>query len=106
MPGNFRNSFWYPDKLQGDQILLRARILAVADCFDTMVSDRAYKPARSYEEAFCELRRRQSFQAGIPAGLSHGPRRARRCDYPPCGRTLWLERSGAIAFVWAKRLGS
>jgi diguanylate cyclase (GGDEF)-like protein/putative nucleotidyltransferase with HDIG domain len=47
----------YPDKLQGDQILLGARILAVADCFDTMVSDRAYKPARSYEEAFAELRR-------------------------------------------------
>ncbi|MGA9055416.1 MAG: diguanylate cyclase [Terriglobia bacterium] len=47
----------YPDKLQGDQILLGARILAVADCFDTMVSDRAYRPARTYEEAFFELRR-------------------------------------------------
>ncbi len=47
----------YPDKLQGDQILLGARILAVADCFDTMVSERAYKPARSYEEALVELRR-------------------------------------------------
>jgi diguanylate cyclase (GGDEF)-like protein/putative nucleotidyltransferase with HDIG domain len=47
----------YPDKLQGEQILLGARILAVADCFDTMVSDRAYKPARTYEEACFELRR-------------------------------------------------
>jgi HD-GYP domain-containing protein (c-di-GMP phosphodiesterase class II) len=47
----------YPDKLQGDQILLGARILAVADCFDTMVSDRAYRTARSYEEALVELRR-------------------------------------------------
>jgi HD-GYP domain-containing protein (c-di-GMP phosphodiesterase class II) len=47
----------YPDKLQGERILLGARILAVADCFDTMVSERSYKTARSYEEAFVELRR-------------------------------------------------
>ena len=47
----------YPDKLEGEQIPLGARILAVADCFDTMVSKRAYKTVRSYEEAFAELRR-------------------------------------------------
>jgi len=47
----------YPDKLQGEQILLGASILAVADCFDTMVSERAYKTVRSYEEALVELRR-------------------------------------------------
>jgi HD-GYP domain-containing protein (c-di-GMP phosphodiesterase class II) len=46
----------YPDKLQGDQILLGARILTVADCFDAMVSERAYKTARSYEQALFELR--------------------------------------------------
>jgi len=47
----------YPDRLQGEQILLGARILTLADCFDTMVSERAYKTARSYEEALVELRR-------------------------------------------------
>jgi diguanylate cyclase (GGDEF)-like protein/putative nucleotidyltransferase with HDIG domain len=47
----------YPDGLQGEQILLGARILAVADCFDTMVSERSYKTARTYEEALIELRR-------------------------------------------------
>jgi putative nucleotidyltransferase with HDIG domain len=46
----------YPDRLRGDQIPIGARILAVADCFDTTVSDRAYKIARPLEEALTELR--------------------------------------------------
>jgi diguanylate cyclase (GGDEF)-like protein/putative nucleotidyltransferase with HDIG domain len=47
----------YPDQLKGEEIPLGARILAVADSFDTMVSDRAYKKGRSFEEAIAELRR-------------------------------------------------
>jgi diguanylate cyclase (GGDEF)-like protein/putative nucleotidyltransferase with HDIG domain len=47
----------YPDRLRGEEIPLGARILTVADCFDTMVSDRAYKKGRSIEEAITELRR-------------------------------------------------
>jgi HD-GYP domain-containing protein (c-di-GMP phosphodiesterase class II) len=46
----------YPDRLRGDQIPIGARILAVADCFDTMVSDRAYKTARPLEAALAELK--------------------------------------------------
>jgi HD-GYP domain-containing protein (c-di-GMP phosphodiesterase class II) len=38
-------------------IPLGARIITVADCFDTMVSARAYKPGRSIEQAMDELRR-------------------------------------------------
>jgi HD-GYP domain-containing protein (c-di-GMP phosphodiesterase class II) len=35
----------YPDRLQGDDIPLIARILAVADAYDAMTSDRPYREA-------------------------------------------------------------
>ena len=47
----------YPDRLKGENIPLGARIITVADCFDTMVSERAYKHGRSVEEAMEELHR-------------------------------------------------
>jgi diguanylate cyclase (GGDEF)-like protein/putative nucleotidyltransferase with HDIG domain len=47
----------YPDGLKGDHIPLAARIITVADCFDTMVSERAYKRARTLNEAMDELNR-------------------------------------------------
>ena len=47
----------YPDRLKGENIPLGARIITVADCFDTMVSERAYKRTRSMEEAVEELHR-------------------------------------------------
>ena len=47
----------YPDGLKGERIPLGARIITVADCFDTMISDRAYKPGRTVEEAMEELHR-------------------------------------------------
>jgi diguanylate cyclase (GGDEF)-like protein/putative nucleotidyltransferase with HDIG domain len=47
----------YPDGLSGEQIPLGARILSIADCFDTLISDRAYKKGCSREEAILELRR-------------------------------------------------
>ena len=45
----------YPQRLVADQILLDARILAVADVFEAMVSHRPYRPAHSYEVALSEL---------------------------------------------------
>jgi diguanylate cyclase (GGDEF)-like protein/putative nucleotidyltransferase with HDIG domain len=47
----------YPDGLKGAHIPLGARIITVADCFDTMISERAYKPGRTMQEAIEELRR-------------------------------------------------
>jgi putative nucleotidyltransferase with HDIG domain len=47
----------YPDHLIGEKIPLGARIISVADCFDTMVSERLYKAGRTMEEALEELRR-------------------------------------------------
>ncbi len=47
----------YPRGLEGDQIPLGARIFAVADTFDSMTSDRPYRPACGIAEARAEIRR-------------------------------------------------
>jgi response regulator RpfG family c-di-GMP phosphodiesterase len=41
----------YPDGLAGEDIPLGARILAVVDAYDSMTSDRSYRPALSVKEA-------------------------------------------------------
>jgi putative nucleotidyltransferase with HDIG domain len=47
----------YPQGLAGTQIPLGARIVAIADAYDTITSARTYKKARTPEEAFQELER-------------------------------------------------
>ena len=47
-----RNGKGYPRGLSGEQIPLPARIMAVADVFDALVSKRVYKDSISPEEAF------------------------------------------------------
>ena len=47
----------YPEGRAGADIPLGARIIAIADAYDTITSDRTYKKARSAEEAFAELER-------------------------------------------------
>lgn len=47
----------YPEGLQGDAIPVIARIIAVADAFDAMTSDRPYRKGLSHEIAFGELNR-------------------------------------------------
>ena len=46
----------YPDALVGATIPLGARIIAVADAFSAMVSDRIYRPKLPMERAWAELR--------------------------------------------------
>lgn len=46
----------YPAGLSGEQIPLWARIFAVVDTVDAITSDRPYRPARSLDVAFDELR--------------------------------------------------
>lgn len=46
-----------PGLPQGMDIPLRARILAIADAYDAMISDRPYRRARTSEQAIAELRR-------------------------------------------------
>ena len=45
----------YPRGLQGDQIPLPARIMALADVYDALVSERVYKAGWSHEDAVNEI---------------------------------------------------
>ncbi|MBF0459016.1 MAG: HD domain-containing protein [Nitrospirae bacterium] len=47
----------YPDKLKGLEIDLIARIIAVADTFDAMTSDRPYRKGLPFDTALEEMRR-------------------------------------------------
>jgi len=47
----------YPDKLSGDAIPLASRIIAVADAYDAMTSNRPYRVALTRAEAIAELHR-------------------------------------------------
>ncbi len=47
----------YPQGLKGDEILLQARIIAVADSYDAMTTQRNYREAFSEEEAIQEIKR-------------------------------------------------
>jgi putative nucleotidyltransferase with HDIG domain len=49
------NGAGYPTGLKGDEIPVGARILAVLDAYSAMTDGRAYRPARSHEEALAEL---------------------------------------------------
>jgi len=53
----FYDGSGYPEGLAGQKIPLGARIISVADAYDTITSDRTYKKARTVEEAFAELER-------------------------------------------------
>jgi putative two-component system response regulator len=65
----YHHEYWngegYPSKLAGADIPLSARIVAVADAFDAMLSDRPYRRALSHEKAFAEL--------GLHAGVRYDP---------------------------------
>ncbi len=47
----------YPDGLAGEDIPISARIIALADTYDAMTSDRAYREALSHQEAIDEIKR-------------------------------------------------
>jgi putative two-component system response regulator len=46
----------YPDGLKGENIPETGRLIAIADAYDAMTSDRAYRKALSHEEALNRLR--------------------------------------------------
>ena len=54
------NGSGYPQKLVGDDILLEARILAVADTMETISSPRPYHPAMGLDKALEEFKRNNS----------------------------------------------
>jgi HD-GYP domain-containing protein (c-di-GMP phosphodiesterase class II) len=56
----------YPEGLKGEEIPIEARILAIADTFESMTSARPYRPALPIEDVIKELRK--------GAGLQFDPR--------------------------------
>jgi response regulator RpfG family c-di-GMP phosphodiesterase len=47
----------YPAGLRGEQIVIGARLFAVADTYDAITSDRPYRKAQSHDAAIAEMRR-------------------------------------------------
>jgi cyclic di-GMP phosphodiesterase len=52
----------YPDGLSREQIPLGARLIAIADAWDSMVYDRIYRKAMSHEAALAEIERNAGTQ--------------------------------------------
>ncbi|MBI5554289.1 MAG: hypothetical protein HY920_00345 [Elusimicrobia bacterium] len=48
--------FCYPDGLKGENIPYLSRIIAIADTYDAMTSERPYRPALSTEIALGEIK--------------------------------------------------
>ena len=63
----------YPQGLKGDEILIEARILAVADVLEAMASHRPYRPSLGLEEAISEIEshRVQHFDPEVVDALLH-----------------------------------
>ena len=59
----------YPNGLSGDEMPIGARIIAVADAFDSMTADRVYRKAMSPDEALSEIVRQRGIQFHPVEGL-------------------------------------
>ncbi|HOB11654.1 MAG TPA: HD-GYP domain-containing protein [Syntrophomonadaceae bacterium] len=58
----------YPDGLQGDQISLNARIVAIADIFDALTTERSYRAALSVDEAL-DIMREEAAQGKLDSSI-------------------------------------
>ncbi len=56
------NGEGYPKKLKGEDIPLESRIIAIADVYDAIISDRSYRKALSKEFAIEEIKRNADIQ--------------------------------------------
>jgi HD-GYP domain-containing protein (c-di-GMP phosphodiesterase class II) len=59
------NGSGYPNKLKGDEIMLEARIIGVADVVEAMSSHRPYRPALGIDKALEEISKNK--------GILYGP---------------------------------
>jgi HD-GYP domain-containing protein (c-di-GMP phosphodiesterase class II) len=74
----------YPNKLAGEDIILEARILCVADVVESMVSHRPYRPAPGLEKAMEEIE--------LNSGVLYDPMVADACSK--------LSSNGGIKLDW------
>ncbi len=98
----------YPDGLCGDEIPLDARIIAVADAFEAMTSDRAYRSRMPVEEAVRRMQAGQGTQfdpdvVDAAGALAHTARRAGPgARAAPCSRPLKAETRWSGAAGWTE----
>ncbi|MBI2317870.1 MAG: histidine kinase, partial [Betaproteobacteria bacterium] len=59
----------YPQGLKDGEILLEARIMAVADVVEAMASHRPYRPSLGIEAALAEIERGRAAAAYDPAAV-------------------------------------
>src|SRR6185295_11507948 len=64
----------YPLRMKGNEIPIIARIIAVADTYDAMTSDRSYRRALPHEVAMAEIERCSAtqFDPGVAATFTEG----------------------------------
>lgn len=93
----------YPDKLAGDAIPLSAQIVAVADAYDAMTSDRPYRRGIPPEQARAQLRAGAGTQFNpelVALFLTLLAREMPDMDFTLTaiehGPVLWLEARGAL----------
>lgn len=86
----------YPRRLKGENIPLGARIFALADTYDAIISDRPYRLGQTPDAAFTEILRCagtqfdptviEAFEASFPQWREETPEGARKPLYLPA----WL----------------
>jgi HD-GYP domain-containing protein (c-di-GMP phosphodiesterase class II) len=55
----------YPGKLKGDEILIEARVMAVADVVEAMASHRPYRPTLGIEAALEEIEKNKGIRYDV-----------------------------------------
>jgi HD-GYP domain-containing protein (c-di-GMP phosphodiesterase class II) len=101
------NGRGYPDKLKGDGIPLMARIIAVADSYDAMVSDRPYRkgmPIERLEEIFRRGAGEQWDSRVIDAYFQVRDDFRQLCEsYSPSGGNLLRDKSSSRSGIISGR---
>ncbi len=86
----------YPDGLAGGQIPLAARVVAVADAFESLTTDRPYRRAHGPEDAVREIQRCSATQFDPRVVEAFAQVLAQRgVGTSPSGRVLPMRASGA-----------
>ena len=99
----------YPDNTKGDAIPELARIVAVADAFDAMTSNRPYRAGMAPELAFAEVekQRGRQFDPQRDAPLHRQPVKTLRLR-PQCFRNIGSSdrrrRSDGVVECWSAGL--
>ena len=94
----------YPDRLYGEEIPLKARILQVADVYDALTSDRPYRKALSSEEALGILHQEARYGWLDASLVWRFSRMCRSDDYSPARRHSMP--ASYHAYLKARRAGA